>query len=413
MPHVLKCGIDFGTSNTTMAALYQGKPILIPLENQNLTIPTAIFFPDRKDGAILFGCAAQQAYLEGHEGRLLRSLKRIFGTALMEQTTMLRGQRWQFPAVVGKFLSHIKQQGEAQLQMELTDVTLGRPVHFQDGDKAADTRAESELRAIAASVGFKDIKFQYEPIAAALAHEKNVAGEQLALVIDIGGGTSDFSVIRLNHDYKPDRNRAQDILANTGARVGGNDCDRAINLDTMMPLLGLGSHYGEKNLEMPVRLYHELSEWVKVNWCYTPQNEQFVQDTQRVSDTPQKLARLYNVLQYHLGHRILDASEQIKIILSENDKAGAALDFIEKDLKAAMTQARMNKLFAKTLDPVQNMMLATLQQARLQPQDIALVILTGGSTALPLFQNWITRYFPHAQVLQEDKLGSVGLGLVL
>jgi hypothetical chaperone protein len=409
----MRCGIDFGTSNTTMAVSYPDGARLIPLENQSLTIPTAIFFPDRKDGDILFGRAAQQAYLEGHEGRLLRSLKRIFGTALMEQTTMLRGQRWQFPAVVGKFLSHIKQQGETHLQAELTDLTLGRPVHFQDGDKGADARAESELRAIATNVGFKNIKFQFEPIAAALAHEKNAVGEQLALVIDIGGGTSDFSVIRLSRDYKPDRNRAQDILANTGVRVGGNDCDRTINLDAMMPLLGLGSHYGEKGLEMPVRLYHELSEWVKVNWCYTPQNEQFVADTQRASTAPDKLARLYNVLQYHLGHRILDASESVKIALSEKDKAEAALDFIEKDLSAGMTQVRMNKLFTKTLDPVQKMMLETLRHAGLKPQDIALVILTGGSTALPIFQSWITRYFPHAQVLQEDKLGSVGLGLVL
>jgi hypothetical chaperone protein len=330
----------------------------------------------------------------------------------MEQTTLLKGARWRFPQVVGKFLSHIKQAGEAQLQSELTDITLGRPVHFQDGDKAADARAENELRTIAASVGFKKINFQFEPIAAALAHERNVTGEKLALVIDIGGGTSDFSIIRLSRDYKPDRDRTQDILANTGVRVGGNDCDRTINLDVMMPLLGMGSHYGDKNLEMPVRLYHELSEWVKVNWCYTPQNEQFVQDTQRVSDTPQKLARLYDVLQYHQGHRILNASEEIKISLSENNAVQVELNFIEKGLNASMTQARMNELFSTTLEPVRRMMLDTLLQANVTAQDIAIIVLTGGSTALPVFQHWIAEYFPHAQVLQEDKLGSVGLGLV-
>lgn len=214
----MKCGIDFGTSNTTMAVRDRVGSRLVPLEGERLTIPTALFFTE-KNKSVLFGREAVKAYLEGQEGRFMRSLKRVLGTSLMETPILVNGTRTSFDTIIGRFISHIKHTAEEKLDAELTEVTLGRPVHFQDGNPDADKRAEDKLRQIAISAGFSDVSFQYEPIAAALAHEKNVAGEQLALVIDIGGGTSDFSVIRLSREYQPERNREQDILANTGVRV--------------------------------------------------------------------------------------------------------------------------------------------------------------------------------------------------
>jgi hypothetical chaperone protein len=405
----MRCGIDFGTSNTTMAVVYQNSSTLVPLENQSLTIPTAVFFPEDKALPILFGRAGVNAYLDGVPGRLMRSLKRILGTGLMEQSTSLRGQRWTFPQIVGQFLSHIKKTAEEHLQSELTEVTLGRPVHFQDGDDAADKKAQQQLHDIAANLGFQNIAFQFEPIAAALSHERNVAGEKLALVVDIGGGTSDFSVIRLSRDYKKGRDRAQDILANTGVRVGGNDADKAINLDAAMPLLGLGSFYGDKNLEMPARIYHELSEWSKINWCYTPQNINMVRELIRTAQEPERVMRLEDVLAHHDGHRILNLSEEIKIDLSESDAAEEVWD----GMTVSMTQDRMNGLTGKVFDPVRVVMLDTLAQAGVRPDDIAIIVLTGGSTALPVFQKWVAEIFPKAEISQENRLGSVGLGLVL
>lgn len=408
----MRCGIDFGTSNTTMAVEYPQGSRLVPLEGDKLTIPTAIFFTE-KNKEIYFGREAVGAYLDGREGRFMRSLKRVLGTSLMEHPVTVNGARTHFETIVGRFLTHIKQTAEKHLDTELTEVTMGRPVHFQDNDKDADRRAENQLRKIAEAVGFKNVAFQFEPIAAALAHEKNVVGEKLALVVDIGGGTSDFSVIRLSQDFKRGRDRTQDILANTGVRVGGNDCDKAINLDLAMPLLGLGTKLGDKNLEMPSALYYELSEWAKVNWCYTPQNEIWVRHTLRDAHEPEKLMRLETVLHEQLGHKILDVSENIKIVLSENKNAEADFSFLDRDLKYEMTQARMNALVSKTFVPVQTMMMETLRQASVKAGEIAIVVLTGGSTGLPVFQEWIAQFFPHANVLQEDRLGSVGLGLVL
>jgi hypothetical chaperone protein len=408
----MRCGIDFGTSNTTMAVADKGGSRLVPLEGDKLTIPTAIFFT-HKNKKILFGREAVEAYLSGQEGRFMRSLKRVLGTSLMDQPVIVNGARTTFPIIIGRFLKHIRETAEKNLGTELTEVTMGRPVHFQDDNPTADQRAQEQLADIAASVGFKNIDFQYEPIAAALAHEKEVTGEKLALVVDIGGGTSDFSVIRLSRDYARTRNRAQDILVNNGVRIGGNDCDKTINLETAMPLLGMGSLFSAKKLEIPRLIYYELSEWVKVNWNYTPQNINWVKQMISQSYEPEKLMLLERVLEDQLGHKILNVSEEIKIELSQQKTATGDFSFLDHGLDVTMTQEHMNESLEKVLAPVHDMMLDTVRMADIQMSDIAIIVLTGGSTGLPVFQEWIATHFPKATILQDDKLGSVGLGLVL
>ena len=348
----------------------------------------------------------------------MRSLKRVLGTTIMQSGTLINDKRYQFGALIGLFLRHIKTIAEKQTGETLTSVTLGRPVHFQDCDPAADMRAERELRDIATSIGFDQISFQYEPIAGALSHETSLTSEQLALVIDIGGGTSDFSVIRLGRTclsphYTSSRNRKSDILANTGIRIGGNDCDKTINLHAAMPLLGLHDTYGEKSLEIPSALFFDLSEWSKIMFCYTPHNKNWVRQMIREAHAPEKLMRLATVLDDQLAHKILNVSEQAKIDLSTQQETRIAYDFLDLALHASLTQHQMNTLFDRILSPVTDTMHACLQQANVTADQIGALILTGGSTALPFFQNLWRTHFPHAQLLNDNKLGSMGLGLCL
>ncbi len=409
----MHCGIDFGTSNTTLSVLTSAGPQLITLEDGYTTIPSALFFPTIKYARPLFGRAAVNAYLNGEDGRFMRSLKRVLGTALMQNGTLINGVRHSFTDIIGMFLQHIKQVAEAQIGETLTSVTLGRPVHFQDSDPDADARAEDALRLIGKALGFENIAFQYEPIAGALSHERKLAQDQLALVIDIGGGTSDFSVIRLRPDTLPGHDRQRDILANTGVRIGGNDCDKTINLQTAMPLLGMGDLYGEKNLELPSALYFDLSDWSRIMFCYTPQNKNWVRQTIPAAQQPEKLIRLEQVLEDQLAHKILNISEQAKIALSTNNDAVLDYTFLDHALAASMTQSQMNTAFNKILSPVIHSMDDCLNKAGVTASDISALILTGGSTSLPFFQNlWQTR-FPHAQLYDDNKLGSVGLGLCL
>src|SRR5450756_1409759 len=160
------CGLDFGTSNTTLGTIEGDVPVLAALEAGQTTIPSAIFY--ELDGAVLIGRKAVEAYVDGAPGRLMRSLKSVLGTALIEETTRLGRERVKFRDIIAWYLGAVKRRAEQATGRELYDVVHGRPVHFVDNDDDGDRKAEATLREIAREVGFQDITFQFEPIAAAL-----------------------------------------------------------------------------------------------------------------------------------------------------------------------------------------------------------------------------------------------------
>src|ERR1700744_533799 len=231
------CGLDFGTSNTTLGTLDGDLPVLAELEPGHTTIPSAIFY--EVDGAILIGRKAIEAYVDGAPGRLMRSLKSVLGTSLIEETTRLGRQRVRFRDVIAYYLGAVKRRAEQATGRELRHVVHGRPVHFVDNAPDADRKAEQTLHDIARAIGFDQVTFQYEPIAAALDYARQIATEEVALIADIGGGTSDFSIVRLGPERHGKPDRPADILANEGVRIGGTDFDRQLSLGMVMPLFGV------------------------------------------------------------------------------------------------------------------------------------------------------------------------------
>lgn len=241
----ISCGIDFGTSNSSVALAKQGKINLVPVEQNHITIPSALFF-ERKGNVPHFGREAVDLFFSRKDGRFMRSLKRVLGTSLMKQGTSVNGKPMRFERIIGPFLQNLKDKADAFAGEELNHVVMGRPVHFIDNDPEGNNRAQNELKSIAEQVGFKYVEFQFEPIAAAFAHEIKIEGEKLAIVADLGGGTSDFTVIRLSNKFVGKADRASDILANTGVRVGGNDFDKDLSLAAVMPEIGYQTTYGER-----------------------------------------------------------------------------------------------------------------------------------------------------------------------
>src|ERR1700742_4039092 len=262
------CGLDFGTSNTTLGTLDDTLPVLAELEAGHSTIPSAIFY--EADGAVLIGRKAIATYVEGTAGRLMRSLKSVLGTSLIEETTRLGRNRVRFRDVIAYYLGAVKRRAEQATGRELRDVVHGRPVHFVDNAPDADRKAEQTLREIAQEVGFADVTFQFEPIAAALDYERQLGAEEVALIADIGGGTSDFSIVRLGPQRHGKADRAADILANDGVRIGGTDFDQKLNLGVGMPVLGFGSPMKREGLEVPSSYFPDLATWPNINRMYEP-----------------------------------------------------------------------------------------------------------------------------------------------
>ncbi|MCF2487574.1 Hsp70 family protein [Dyadobacter sp. CY347] len=404
------CGIDFGTSNSSLAVADQNDVFLVPVENDNQTIPSAMFFA-RKDNHAYFGREATERFLTRQPGRLMRSLKRVLGSSAMRQGTMVNGELMKFDQIIAAFLNQMKLKAEADCGTELRHVVMGRPVHFVDNDEAADQRAENELKQIAKNLGFEHVGFQFEPIAAAFAHEARISGEKLAMVVDLGGGTSDFTIIRLSKENATKHDRSEDILANTGVRLGGNDFDRDLSLAEMMPELGFRSKYGVKNLEVPSYHYFDLSEWSKVNFLYT--NRILFQAKQLLREThdPVRYGRLISVLEQETGHAVLAETEKIKIGLASSETFAAALDFIDQDLRIDVDRKDFDAAIITKTERIVQSARECLQAAGVTPESIGLVIMTGGSTEIPLIQQHFRQLFPAAEWSEENKLSSVGLGL--
>jgi hypothetical chaperone protein len=405
------CGLDFGTSNTTLGGMVDGVPSLLALESAETTIPSAIFFA--RDGAVLIGRRAIEAYVDGVDGRLMRSLKSVLGTLLIDETTQVGSGRTSFRDVIAYYLGAVKRRAEQTAGRALISVVHGRPVHFVDNAPAADRKAEAALQTIVRGIGFADVTFQFEPIAAALDYERQIVREEIALIADIGGGTSDFSIVRLSPDRHAKAERQGDILANDGVRIGGTDFDRRLSLGMLMPLLGHGSAMKRAGLDAPSRYFHDLATWSSINRMYEPRVMAEIRHVRRESRAPKLFGRLLRVLEEQRGHTLAMDIEGAKIALSGTQQADVSLSWIEPGLAVAVRRADLVDHTKELAGGIGARIGICLKQARLAAGDIDAVFLTGGSVQLPHVRRAILQGLPAAQVIEGDTFGAVGKGLTL
>ena len=408
---MIACGLDFGTSNSAIGVALDKTATLVPVEADSTLMPSAVFFDYEAKGRVLFGDAAISAYVEQTEGRLMRALKSILGSPLIEEETVLAGRKVPLTKVVETFVGHLKQKAEAFAGREITAVVHGRPVRFVDDDDRADARAQEVLEGVARRVGFRDITFVYEPIAAAHHYEQTVPAEELALIADIGGGTSDFSVIRVGPQHRGRADRGRDVLATAGLRVGGTDFDTALNLAAVMPLLGLGTQLVKKGLPMPNALYHELAAWPTINFAYTYRNERELGELVALAREPEKVERLLAVVQQRLGHRLAFAVEDAKIALSAETRTVVPLTFIEAGLTVSPTRADFDRAIATRIERLYETARDCIAAAGLGPAAIDTIFLTGGSSRVPAVRAAIGRAAPSARLASGSDLLSVASGL--
>jgi hypothetical chaperone protein len=405
------CGLDFGTSNTTLGTIAGRGPVLTALEAGQTTIPSAIFY--EVDGAVLIGRQAIEAYVAGAPGRLMRSLKSVLGTSLIDETTQLGRERTSFRDVIAYYLGAVKRRAEQATGRELRDVVHGRPVHFVDNAPDADRKAERTLREIAREVGFDEVTFQFEPIAAALDYERQISTEEIALIADIGGGTSDFSIVRLGPARHGKVDRTADILANDGVRIGGTDFDRRLSLGVVMPLFGFGSAMNRPGLDVPSSYFHDLATWSSINRMYEPRVIVDIRQVRRDASETALLDRLVRVIDEQRGHTLAMEVEEAKIALSDKRQADIPLEWVAPGLSVAIGRSDLVHHTSQLAERIGARIKICLTQAQLSAGDIDAVFLTGGSVRLAHVRNAITKAAPSARVVEGDTFGAVGKGLTL
>ncbi|WP_313200688.1 Hsp70 family protein [Pseudomonas sp.] len=404
-------GIDFGTSNSTVGWHREGASSLIALEDGKITLPSVVFF-NIEERRPVYGRLALQEYLEGYEGRLMRSLKSLLGSKLIKHDTSVLGSALPFKDLLGMFIGELKKRAEAAAGREFEQVVLGRPVFFVDEDPAADQEAEDTLAEVARKIGFKDVSFQYEPIAAAFDYESGISAEELVLIVDIGGGTSDFTLIRLSPERHRVAERQSDILATGGVHIGGTDFDKQLSLQGVMPLFGYGSRMKSGAL-MPTSYHLNLATWHTINALYSQKSQLALGSMRYDIEDTLGIDRLFKLIEERAGHWLAMEVEASKIELTEQDSRRVDLSRIERELGVDLTRALFEEAIEGLLERVRGSVTELLAKAGVSAGQVDTVFFTGGSSGIPALRNSVSAMLPNARHVEGNIFGSIGSGLAI
>lgn len=405
------CGIDFGTSNSTAGWSRPGERALLQLEGDKLTLPSVIFF-HAEDDEVSYGRAALADYLEGYEGRLMRSLKSLLGSSMMDDFTEVAGRAVPFRTLLAQFIGELKRRAEQSAGRDFSRAVLGRPVFFVDDDPVADQRAQDTLEDIARQAGLRDIAFQYEPIAAAFDYESQISREELVLVVDIGGGTSDFTLIRVGPERSSRAERRDDILASGGVHIGGTDFDKSLSLASVMPMLGLGSLL-KTGRQMPSAPFFNLATWHTINQTYSRKAVAEINDLHREASDKPKLERLQNLVRERAGHWLAMQVEAAKIDLSNAPETQIDLARIAPGESVTLQRSQLDQAIDGQVASVEQTVALLLKDAGVTVSAVDTVFFTGGSSGVPLLRQRVQALVPQARCVEGDLFGSIGAGLAL
>ncbi len=405
------CGIDFGTSNSTVGWHRPGVDSLIALEDGKITLPSVVFF-NIEERRPVYGRLALHEYLEGYEGRLMRSLKSLLGSKLIKHDTSVLGTALPFKDLLGMFIGELKKRAEANAGRDFDEVVLGRPVHFVDDDQAADQEAEDTLAEVAKKIGFKDVSFQYEPIAAAFDYESSIQGEELVLIVDIGGGTSDFSLVRLAPERHMLDDRHADILATGGVHIGGTDFDKQLSLQGVMPLFGYGSRM-KSGAFMPTSHHMNLATWHTINSVYSQKSQLALGSMRYDIEDTDGIDRLFKLIEQRAGHWLAMEVEATKIELTHSDSRLVDLKRVQPEPSVELTRALFEASIDSLLERVRGSVGELLNKAGVGVAQVDTVFFTGGSSGIPALRQSVAAMLPNARHVEGNIFGSIGSGLAI
>ncbi len=399
-------GIDFGTSNTAAAVLEQGRPRIIALEPGQETLPTAIFL-DYASRHTYYGRDAVSALIDGRDGRFMRALKSVLGTPLARERRTFLNERLTLLDVVARFLAEVRARASADLGAEVRSVVAGRPVHFHSADAGRDAQAAADLAECYAMAGFETVRFLAEPEAAALAAG---ATDGLSLIVDIGGGTSDFTLFQSNGGKMK-------VLASHGVRIGGTDFDKALSLAHVMPLLGMGGELrnllGKGRNSVPPSLYLDLASWEKIAFVYGADSLRDARQMLKLAVDPYRMQRLVTVLEMHLGHDLAFMVEAAKITANGSGMGEINLSVIEPGLQPPLSEADLMTGLWPMVERIGQAASDTAEMAGVAEDAVDRVVFVGGSSLIGVLDRLMRVRFQNAGFEYSEVFTAVVDGLAL
>lgn len=442
----MKCGLDFGTTNSSISVFANGKSTVLKIDNAALdprVIRSMIFFERRKliidpkiprlrlyhqnflpgeiwwegDQKTLFGQGAINKFIEDNKnrhpgirrimltgryvippgnppgdpvpehteevdygtGRLLQALKSTLKTPF--KGTNIFGKFYSVEEIIGQLVSKIREKAEKVAGQKIDQVTVGRPVTFSE-DKEIDQRAQDRLEEALKLAGFKKINFIFEPIAAAFQflQSANFNGKTV-LVFDFGGGTLDTAIVKMADKPK--------VLATGGVYIGGDLLNADILSEKLGGFFGSKLKWGDHQMELPRSIFEKLSSWYSIPSLNTPEVMNIFEMARYKNSDPAALERLVYLIKTNCGFEVYEAIEKAKKELSQNDSSYITYADGPINLNAKISKVEFEKIIAPRVETVKEVVLKTLADADLSPNEIDLVVRTGGSSLIPIFENML------------------------
>jgi hypothetical chaperone protein len=403
-------GIDFGTTNTAVAvAGASGPSRLVSLGGPEGVTPTWRTILHFDDSGVTAGSYAIARYLAGDgEGRLVQSIKSHLASRSFTQTT-IDGRTFTLERLVAAFLIELRRAAAVDLGNR---AVVGRPVRYwgSAGD-ADDARAVERMTTALRGAGFDQVVFEPEPIAAAAAYAARLDHDELVLVADIGGGTSDFSLVRVGPGAAAS---ASAVLATGGIAIGGDSFDAEIIDARIAPLLGKGSHYRDEmraRTPVPAWLFSRLRRWHQLSFLKSRATAQLLERIQTGALEPERIGNLVHVVNEDMGLPLHRAVEAAKVQLSA--ATAADLRFVRAPVALAVPLARAD--FERWIDPhlhaIDRVIDGVLERAGVAAAAVDRVFATGGSSFVPALRARLGARFGADRVVGGEELTSVASGL--
>jgi hypothetical chaperone protein len=425
-------GIDFGTTNSSVALAHPDGHVDL------VSFPTALSSTEsfrsilylehhkqagRNATKSFTGPSGIQHYLAAeNKGRLIQSLKSYLPSRTLTGTEVF-GRRYTVEDLISRILSDLRAQAELHLDRPIRHANVGRPVRFVGSESDADDAfAVERLRAAFLQAGFDSVAFELEPIAAAYSHESSLAHDELILIGDFGGGTSDFSLMRVGPNTRS-LTRKQRILGNSGLGLAGDAFDARIVRKLVSPALGSDSFekaYAQAadrppNIipAAPAWIYANLERWHYLSFLKTRNVAEILRSARARAAEPEKIAALITLIDEDLGYQLHQAVQRLKIDLSQRETAPFKFRDGSMEIESIVNRADFETWIADQLQSIETCVDNLLQSCRIDAHQIDRVFLTGGTSFVPAVRRIFESRFTLERVVSGNEFTSVARGLAL
>ena len=412
-------GLDFGTTNSAIAVAGADQQASLASFGDTASFRSILYFPAKERNQPVkaetqAGPDAINAYLEADtKGRLILSIKSYLASDLFTTTT-INGRPYTLEDLISLILRRLRTAVVDQFGVEAASVVIGRPVRFAGAEKEADERLALErLRVAAELAGFSEVTFEFEPVAAAYQYETQLDHDELVLIGDFGGGTSDFTLAQLGPTRK--KNGQNPVVGTSGVAIAGDTFDSRVMMNLVATKLGLGSKYVSlgKELPVPVWVYSQLSSWHRTFLLKDPKTMSVLREVKSQATEPEKIAALIQIISDNLGYELYRAVEHTKVELTEKEEAEFLFTYSLVHIKDQLERWRFESWIQPDIQSIAMCVKDLFEQHNVNYKDVGSVFLTGGSSFVPYVRRFFGRTFGPEKLRGGEELTTVAKGLAL